>query len=362
MKSPLNILFITAFPPNSRTAGQDYTCRLLDDLAGRGHSVSLVYASYPGHEAELDGRISVLSVIQPILKNCLNHPQFHPFFTRRLDRIVLSLIQSSAPRFDMLYFDFSQVHLYSLFVNHPNKVLMCHDVIAQKFSRKGRVQLPWIKRTEKAVLASASRILTFSRKDCDVIKAEYGFDSSAVHFYLKNVRFDYDSANVTVRENTFCFYGAWNRAENAEGLVWFLEKVLPLLSGTFRFLVIGGGMSTRLKKKLSAFPAAECLGFVEDPLAEIARCQALIAPLFKGAGVKVKVIDALTSGTGVIGTDVAFEGIEDNAVCRLFHKTCSVADFARILDSWKPVSASEKQAASDEFCTCYNSCRFADTV
>lgn len=358
----LNILFITAFPPNRRTAGQDYTRRLLDDLAGRGHSVSLVYASYPGHEAELDGRISVLSVIRPSLKNCLNHPQFHPFFTRRLDRTVLSLIQSSAPRFDMLYFDFSQVHLYSLFVSHPNKVLMCHDVIAQKFSRKGRVQLPWIKRTEKAVLASASSIFAFSRKDCDVIKAEYGVDSSAVHFYLKKERFDYDSANVTVRENTFCFYGAWNRAENAEGLVWFLKKVLPLVSSGIKFVVIGGGMSGRLKKRLSAVSAVECLGFVDEPLSEIARCQALVAPLFKGAGVKVKVIDALTSGTSVIGTDVAFEGIEDNAVRSLFHRADSASAFAQILNSWNSVSASEKQAASDEFCARYDSCRFADTV
>ncbi|MDE5899643.1 MAG: glycosyl transferase family 1, partial [Treponemataceae bacterium] len=60
--------------------------------------------------------------------------------------------------------------------------------------------------------------------------------------------------------------------------------------------------------------------------------------------------------------DVAFEGIEDNAVRSLFHKADSASAFARILNSWNSVSAFEKQAASDEFCARYNSCRFPDTI
>lgn len=110
-------------------------------------------------------------------------------------------------------------------------------------------------------------------------------------------------------ENTFCFYGAWNRAENAESLLWFVRKVLPCLPENLHFLVIGGGMSARLQRKLSAIPAVTFLGFVENPLLEIARCQALVAPLRREAGVKVKVIDALSSGTKVIGTEIAFEGL-----------------------------------------------------
>ena len=117
--------------------------------------------------------------------------QFHPFFTKRFDFETLGFIQSIAAEYDMLYFDFSQVHLYSLYINHHNKILMCHDVIAQKFGRKGRIQLPWIKRSEGKLLRTASNIVTFSEKDCDFIKRTYGLDSVHVNFYLKNGRFDY---------------------------------------------------------------------------------------------------------------------------------------------------------------------------
>ena len=43
----MKILFITAFPPCQKTAGQDYTRRLILDLIEKGHEVYLIYAEYP---------------------------------------------------------------------------------------------------------------------------------------------------------------------------------------------------------------------------------------------------------------------------------------------------------------------------
>lgn len=366
----MTILYITAFPPNQKTAGQDYSRRLLDDLVSCGHKISLIYAEYPEHEPELSSQIKILAKITPSLKNCLAQPFFNPFFTKRFDKSILRQIQKIAANFDMLYFDFSQVHLYSLFVNHPNKVLMCHDVICQKFSRKGRLFLPWIKSCEKKLLCSASKIITFSHKDCDVIKKEYGLDSTSVNFYLKNGHFDYEKEKIEKIENKFCFYGAWNRAENSAGLEWFLENVYPKLpvSSDFQFAVIGGGMTESLKSKVSAYKNFKILGFVENPVVEIAKCQALVAPLFKGAGVKVKVIDALSSGTPVIGTEVAFEGIEDNSTNPLFfevsisEKKKLVQKIADVLTNWKNISIIQKQSSADEFFERYNGNKFVNLI
>lgn len=189
----MKILYITAFPPCQKTAGQDYSRRLLCDFIDSGHKVSLIYAEYPEHSPELSEKIEVLRKVKSSLNNCLSKLKFHPFFTKRFDYETLAFIQSIVTDYDMLYFDFSQVHLYSLYINHPNKVLMCHDVIAQKFTRKGRLQLPWIKKSEESILRSASQIVTFSEKDCDFIKKTYGLESIHVNFYLKNGRFDYEN-------------------------------------------------------------------------------------------------------------------------------------------------------------------------
>lgn len=189
----MKILFITAFPPCQKTAGQDYTRRLILDLVAKGHTVSIIYTQYPLHTTELPHSVAVLQTIKPTLKNCLHKPLFHPFFTKRFDKNTLHFIQSVASEFDMLYFDFSQVHLYSLFISHTNKVLMCHDVIAQKFCRKGVFQLPWILNSERKILKSATRIVTFSQKDSAFIKKMYGLDSVYVNFYLKNGHFEYEN-------------------------------------------------------------------------------------------------------------------------------------------------------------------------
>lgn len=118
----------------------------------------------------------------------------------------------------------------------------------------------------------------------------------------------------------------------------------------------------RLQSKLSAIPAVSFIGFVENPILEIARCQALVAPLRRGAGVKVKVIDALSFGTKVIGTEIAFEGIDDNAAHSLFCRAHRADDFIRILRGWQSVSRAEKQVASEEFRARYNANHFADTI
>ena len=79
----MTILYITAFPPNQKTAGQDYSRRLLDDLVSRGHKISLIYAEYPEHEPELSSQIKILAKIKPSLKNCFAQPFINPFFTKR---------------------------------------------------------------------------------------------------------------------------------------------------------------------------------------------------------------------------------------------------------------------------------------
>lgn len=354
------ILFISAFPPNQKTAGQDYTRRLILDLLDKGHSVSIIYAEYPNHPIELPDSIKIEGIIKPSVLNCIKKLMFHPFFTRRFNKSLLSKIQSIASEFDMLYFDFSQVHIYSLYVDHPCKVLMCHDVICQKYTRKGRFQLPWIKCSEKKLLKTASKIITFSKKDSLMIKKAYNLDSISVNFYLKNGKFDYSDIDNKVHDNIFCFYGAWNRDENIECLEWFLNKVYPIVSSTLKFMIVGGGMSDNLKLKLSMYTNIEILGFVDDPVAEIAKTQALIAPLHKGAGVKVKVIDALSSGTVVIGTNVAFEGIEDNVENKLFINCAAPEEYAQILNNWKVVNVENKQNAATEFFNRYNTNHFTD--
>jgi glycosyltransferase involved in cell wall biosynthesis len=327
------ILFITAFPSNKKTAGQNFSRQLISKLS-KSSNIDLLYFSYKEHQ--LDKNLEVNKVIKiknnglRKILNVLLYPFFHPFFISRFSWTLLFTLIKKRKNYDMLIFDFTQVQIYSYFLKHSNKIHICHDVIQQKFSRsKGKIECFFINFSEKHILKRANKIFTFSQKDSGLIKKYYGLDSEKVNFFLDEAIVDIKN-NVFQVENYFMMYGAWNRKENYEGLDWFLINVFPFLHN-FDLKIIGPKMPNRLLKKIDGLKSIEYLGFVDNPYVVISKSKALIAPVFSGAGVKVKVVESLSLGVDVIGTKIAFEGIEcynENFVCN------SDEDFISILSKF----------------------------
>lgn len=350
------ILFITAFPPCNITAGQYYSLRLILDLIGKGYIVDIIYFDYPEHKIDSQIEKNVIECFHPSIMNCLKRFYYNPTFSRRYSKNVLKRICSIKDNYDILYFDFSQTFFYAKKIEHKCKVLMCHDVICQKVSRQNKL-LYWITRwNEKTLLASSnSHIFTFSSKDCNIIKNIYGKESYHVNFYLK--REEKESLEYTCLDKVFCLYGSWNRKENSDGLLWFIKNVLPFLEESIKIIIIGGGIESITLPNDSRIKPT---GFVDKPTEIIETCQALIAPLFSGAGVKVKVIDSLTTGTPVIGTCVALEGISANE--RLLFENNSADDFIKTINQWDKIDAIQKIELAKEFIKQYNNNHFPEYI
>ena len=73
-------------------------------------------------------------------------------------------------------------------------------------------------------------------------------------------------------------------------------------------------------------------------------------------------IDALSCGTAVIGTSIAFEGIEDNERHKLLHYAHSEKEYIETIKNWKNVCLTEKQDGADEFYSRYNKNHFTDAL
>lgn len=341
------ILLISAFPPNYKTAGQYFTSKLIDNLVDVSCNIDLICFDYPGHDIETSSEINVLYKEKPKIRNLVNGLPYHPIFTRRFDINLLKNIKEIANSYDILLFNFSQIFIYSLYIQHPYKVFICHDVITQKYMRSRLLELPWIYLSERKLLRSANRIFVFSEKDADLVKSISGKNAEVISFYLKDISFSYTEYFI-IEKNTFCFYGAWNRKENLDSLKWFLKDVYPYLPKNYVFKIIGGGLDNKIIEELKKkFDNIIYLGYVADPLLEIAKCQALISPLFSGAGVKVKVIDAFSIGTPVIGTAIAFEGIKKyDGLCI---EASSKEEYIKIILNWKGITPTEKMRFMEIF-------------
>lgn len=104
------------------------------------------------------------------------------------------------------------------------------------------------------------------------------------------------------------FYGAMGRMENHMSAVWFLENVFPKLKDQrVRFLVIGGGPKDELRAYENE--RVKIMGYVDDLTPYFSSGLCLAAPLVLGAGIKVKILEAMSAGLPVITNAIGIEGI-----------------------------------------------------
>jgi len=351
------ILFITAFPPNNKSGGQVFSLNLIKKLS-EIYIIDLIYFAYKDHAIDESISVNSIKTFNVSNFNYLRNFTKHPIFTRRFNKVILRYLTNIIAMYDIVFFDYTQVGIYSLYLNHPYKIIRCHDVMVQKFSRKEKIFKNWVRLTEKKILKSVDKIFVLTAKDADIIKKEYNLDSLFTHEYIKDFTF-YDFIET---EKIFVFFGLWSRPENTDGLIWFIKNVMPFINSDLeiKFLVIGGGLSEKIKKYLSSYENITYLGFVNDPLDIIYKSCALIAPLFTGAGVKVKVIDSFTTGTPVIGTDITFEGLP--FIENLVYLVKEPIEYAQVINNFSALSINDKKRNANIFRSIYEKNHLPDYI
>lgn len=309
------MLFLTAYVPHKAAAGEKNTMIMLNDLASN-FDVDLIYYKYDYDNAYLPERdnVRVVRIMNNSkwvkIRNILNFPFVHPVFSIRFSWHLLRMIRKlqDENKYKAIIFNHSNMFLYAKFLNRDvPKLLLCHDVIAQRVNRSSS----WLMR--KLCIASErfgltmpnAHIFSFSQKDCDLIKNVYGLPAKLNLDYIDEAIL---SKTPTKIEDYYVLFGDWTRSENLDGAMWLIKEVCPLLNAEVTIKVIGRGFPHEIvvaNEKVKI----EVLGFVDDPYQMLSNCRALLTPLFQGAGIKVKVIEALACGTPVVGTDIAFEGL-----------------------------------------------------
>lgn len=103
------------------------------------------------------------------------------------------------------------------------------------------------------------------------------------------------------------FFGAMYREENWKSVLWFIENVFYKLSEDIRFHVVG----TNPPKQLRCLESDRIIisGYVENINEIFSQSICLVAPLINGAGIKIKIIEGLSSGIPVLTNEIGIEGI-----------------------------------------------------
>ena len=106
------------------------------------------------------------------------------------------------------------------------------------------------------------------------------------------------------------FIGGFVHLPNEDGIVWFVESVLPLierkLSGV-SLCIVGSHPTERVK--LLASSDVIVTGYVEDVSPYFEKARVFVCPLRYGAGIKGKIGQSMAYGLPVVTTSIGAEGM-----------------------------------------------------
>lgn len=115
-----------------------------------------------------------------------------------------------------------------------------------------------------------------------------------------------------IRSNPTLFYiGALDWMPNQEGLRWFIDHVFELLLEEMpgiRLHVAGRNAPLSFLKKMD-HPNIDYHGEVENARSFMKTFGIMIAPLFSGSGIRIKILEAMALGRPVVTTSTGIEGI-----------------------------------------------------
>jgi polysaccharide biosynthesis protein PslH len=112
---------------------------------------------------------------------------------------------------------------------------------------------------------------------------------------------------------TALFIGTLTISHNSDSVVWYIEKVHPLLSNLrdYSFQIAGRTAGRPIPMLKALVRQSNEVFLEEDPVVLddlYAKTSVFVNPVIRGAGIKIKVVQALQAGLPVVSTSMGVEG------------------------------------------------------
>jgi glycosyltransferase involved in cell wall biosynthesis len=132
-----------------------------------------------------------------------------------------------------------------------------------------------------------------------------------VHVTPTGVKIDKPPEPQSVETLSMFHLGGLDWKPNQEGLIWFVQEVLPKVVRKYpeaKFYIGGRNSPEWLGKKLE-HPNVLYLGEITDASNFIKSKAVMIVPLFAGSGMRIKIVEGMAHGKTIITTSIGEEGI-----------------------------------------------------
>ena len=329
---PLNILFVSPYsiyPPLH--GGAVLMLQAIQQLARRHNFYVLTFVDSE-EEVEsnrsLEGTARKVETIvrrQPPRRRFSIHSQAEmafqdPRFTEMLEKMVFLY------DIDLIQFEYTQMAQYHLPLEHTSQCLFEHNVYFQAVRRelltrkdgplvKAREFLEWLRAMRFEVEAAGKFDAVFTCHDEERRLLE-SFLNGRRPQIISGLRTGIDVSNYPYpggprKPDSLLFVGNFQHTPNVEGLKYFCRKVLPLIRARRPQATLNavGAQALPEIERMFLGEGIRLLGKVPDVREPLSQHAVFVCPILVGAGIRVKILEAFSSGIPVVSTSIGAEGL-----------------------------------------------------
>ena len=243
--------------------------------------------------------------------------------------------------FDVIVIDFTKLDYVLQKLCKKNIIVRVHNVeydyANNDYKKNGGLEKKILallsKKQEQAILSRATRLFVLTGHDKDRIEELYGAN---LQKKMQICPVCVKREKIDIKEKGSCLNllitGSMWYGDNANGALWFINKVFAKLEFPKKLTIAGSKPNHEIKEAAIKYSDIEVIDSPKDLSQYFKQTDVVVTPVFEGAGMKVKVAEALSYGKPVVGTTHAFIGYDVSHGIDSFIAD-TVAEFKQCLES-----------------------------
>lgn len=254
------------------------------------------------------------------------------FFYKLSPLLALKLWQHlSQVRPDVVIWSHHSMFIYSLLTPFSRRIFLVQDLLYIRARSLGfsRRVCKWVFSLECAFYERASSLMVLSENECKILR-RFVLRPTALISCLDYGVFAGPKSEPEVKG--VALISDWRRPENLHGVIQFLssrDAVAASHEALPHIAVYGLGIDKLQMKLEHSGLAARCVFEYRGAYGRLeeVRESTFLVPIYQGAGIKLKVLEAFANGRYVLGTKAAFAGLRPSrlrGICGLVEEPSDI--------------------------------------
>lgn len=226
--------------------------------------------------------------------------------------------------FDIVHFDTISVASFKDEIDSSSTILNHHNIESHLLDRRTEYENNFLKRLYYSL--EASKLEKYEKEVCgdfDINFTVSKLDGERLLEIAPGARYDviangvdveyFDVDRTEVVPKSVIMVSGMNWFPNRDAVLYMCDHIWPLLKEAVpesTWTIVGASPPSRIKELAAKDDKVVVTGFVDDVRPYMKRAETYLCPMRDGGGTRLKILDALSMGMPIVGTTMAFEGID----------------------------------------------------